>query len=126
MQFAGGVGGVWVTHLMFSQPILQASTKPRTGIGMWVSELVSTILLLFVIRLAIKHASEKVAILIAMTVTAGYWFTSSTFFANPAVALARGFTNTFVGIMPANVFGFITAELLAVVVVCFLLKGRDD
>lgn len=126
MQFTGGVGGVWVTHLMFSQPILQASTKPRTGIGMWVSELVSTILLLFVIRLAIKHASEKVAILIAMTVTAGYWFTSSTFFANPAVALARGFTNTFVGIMPANVFGFITAELLAVVVVCFLLKGRDD
>jgi glycerol uptake facilitator-like aquaporin len=125
-QFTGAISGVWLTHFIFAQPILQVSTHARSGISMWVSELVSTMILLLVIRLAIQHASDKVAILVAMTVTAGYWFTSSTFFANPAVALARGFTETFVGIMPADIVGFIAAQLIAVVIVCMLTKTKTS
>ena len=121
-QFTGGVAGVWLTHVMFAQPIIQISTNARSGPSMWVSELVSTLILLSVIRIGVKHASDNVAMLVAMTVTAGYWFTSSTFFANPAVAVARGFTNTFVGIMPADIVGFIAAQLAAVMIVCILAK----
>lgn len=121
-QLSGGVVGVWLTHLLFDLPILQASMNPRTGPGIWVSELVSTLCLLGVIWLGVKYANEKVAMLVATVVTAGYWFTSSTFFANPAVALARGFTDTFVGIMPAHVPAFIAAQLLAATIVCLMIK----
>jgi glycerol uptake facilitator-like aquaporin len=120
-QLAGAISGVWLTHLLFSLPIIQTSTKPRTGLGIWVSEFVATLILLFVIRLGIKYANEKIAMLVAMTVTAGYWFTSSTFFANPAVALARSLTNTFVGIAPADVLGFVVAQLAAVIIICLLV-----
>ncbi len=113
-QFLGAISGVWLTHMMFNLPILALSTKPRAGLGIWVSELVSTLILLTVIRLASKNSPEKIPMLVTMTVTAGYWFTSSTFFANPAVTLARSLTNTFVGINPADVIGFISAQLLAV------------
>ncbi len=123
-QLSGGVVGVWLTHLLFDLPILQASMNPRTGTGIWVSELVSTLCLLGVIWLGVKYANEKVAMLVATVVTAGYWFTSSTFFANPAVSLARGFTDTFVGIMPAHVPAFIAAEILAVAIVCLLIKVK--
>jgi len=112
-QFSGAMAGIYLTHLMFSLPILQTSTKPRTGLGIWVSELVSTLILLAVIRIGDKEAKERIPMLVACTVTAGYWFTSSTFFANPAVAVARSMTNTFVGIAPADVFGFVLAEILA-------------
>jgi glycerol uptake facilitator-like aquaporin len=121
-QIAGAISGVWLTHLLFSLPIIQTSTKPRTGLGIWVSEFVATLILLFVIRLGIKYANEKIAMLVAMTVTAGYWFTSSTFFANPAVALARSLTNTFVGIAPADVLGFVVAQLAAVIIICLLVR----
>ena len=123
-QFAGAIAGVWLTHVMFSLPIIQASTKPRHGLGIWVSEFFATLILLSVIRLGIKYANEKVAILVAMTVTAGYWFTSSTFFANPAVTLARSLTNTFVGIAPADVLGFVSAQLAAVFLVCLLIEAE--
>ena len=119
-QMSGAISGVWLTHLMFSLPIIQASTKARHGLGIWVSEFIATLILLGVIRLGIKYANEKVAILVAMTVTAGYWFTSSTFFANPAVTLARSLTNTFVGIAPADIFGFVSAQLLAVILICLI------
>jgi len=123
-QLSGGVVGVWVTHVLFDLRVMQLSTNPRSSVGIWVSELVSTLALLGVIWLGVKVASEKVAILVAMSVTAGYWFTSSTFFANPAVALARGFTNTFVGIMPADVPAFIAAQILAVIIICFIIKTK--
>ena len=113
-QFTGAISGIWLTHLMFSLPIIQESTKARNGLGIWVSELVSTLVLLAVIRLGDKSAKDQMPMLVAMTVTAGYWFTSSTFFANPAVVFARSLTNTFVGIAPQDVQGFVTAELLAV------------
>jgi glycerol uptake facilitator-like aquaporin len=112
-QFTGAIAGIWLTHLMFSLPIIQESTKVRTGLGIWASEFISTLVLLSVIRIGDKEAKDRVPTLVALTVTAGYWFTSSTFFANPAVALARSLTNTFVGIAPNDVLGFVVAEVLA-------------
>ena len=113
-QFTGAISGIWLTHIMFSLPLIQESTKARTGLGIWVSELVSTLVLLSVIYIGDKQTKDKVPMLVALTVTAGYWFTSSTFFSNPAVAVARSFTNTFVGIAPSSVFGFVVVEVIAV------------
>ena len=124
-QIVGAISGVWLTHVMFALPIIQTSTKPRHGLGIWLSELVATLVLLSVIRLGLKYANEKVAMLVALTVTAGYWFTSSTFFANPAVTLARSLTNTFVGIHPADILGFILAQLLAVLLICLIKLDKS-
>jgi glycerol uptake facilitator-like aquaporin len=123
-QFSGAIAGVWLTHLMFGLPILQQSDNARTGVGILVSEFISTLVLLGVIYLGVKYAKEKIAMLVALTVTAGYWFTSSTFFANPAVAIARSLTNTFVGIAPADVIGFIAAQLLAVVLISLIVVKK--
>ena len=112
-QFTGAIAGIGLTHLMFGLTIIQESTKVRTGVGIWVSEIISALVLLSVIRIGDQEAKDKVPMLVALTVTAGYWFTSSTFFANPAVAFARSFTNTFVGIAPQNVYEFWGAEMLA-------------
>jgi glycerol uptake facilitator-like aquaporin len=124
-QFSGAITGIWLTHVMFSLPLIQESTKVRAGIGIWVSEFVSTLVLLSVIRIGDQEAKDRVPMLVALTVTAGYWFTSSTFFANPAVALARGFTNTFVGIAPNDVLGFVVAEVLAALVIVVMLKRKN-
>ena len=121
-QFTGAIAGIWLTHLMFSLPIIQESTKVRTGLGIWISEFVSTLVLLSVIRIGDQEAKDRVPMLVALTVTAGYWFTSSTFFANPAVAVARSLTNTFVGIAPNDVFGFVLAEILAALVMVGLFS----
>ncbi len=115
-QFTGAIAGIWLMHLMFSLPIIQESTKVRTGLGIWISEFVSTLVLLSVIRIGDQEVKDRVPMLVALTVTAGYWFTSSTFFANPAVAVARSLTNTFVGIAPNDVFGFVLAEILPALV----------
>jgi glycerol uptake facilitator-like aquaporin len=125
-QFTGAITGIWMTHVMFSLPIIQESTKVRTGLGIWVSEFISTLVLLAVIRLGVKEANDKVPMLVALTVTAGYWFTSSTFFANPAVAIARSFTNTFVGIAPSDVLGFVLAELGAAIVLLLVLRKSNS
>ncbi|HAJ70823.1 MAG TPA: aquaporin family protein, partial [Methylophilaceae bacterium] len=121
-QCIGAILGVWLTHLMFGLSLIEVSSKPRNGVGQWLSELVSTMILLTLIRLALKYASEKVAMLIAMTVTAGYWFTSSTFFANPAVTIARTLTDTFVGIAPADLLLFISAQFVALLFTVFWMK----
>jgi glycerol uptake facilitator-like aquaporin len=121
-QFSGAIVGVWAAHFIFGLSVLQTSNKPRNGAGIWLSEFLSTLILLLVVRLSIKYANEKVALLVAMTVTAGYWFTSSTFFANPAVTLARSLTNTFVGIAPADVVAFVLAQLVATFLVSILMK----
>lgn len=128
-QFSGAIAGVWLTHLLFGLPILQSSDNARNGAGIWASELVSTLVLLGVIYLGVKAAKDKetdnkVPMLVALTVTAGYWFTSSTFFANPAVTIARSLTNTFVGIAPADILGFISAQLLAILIICLIIKGE--
>ena len=124
-QFSGAITGVWTTHFIFGLQILQTSNKPRNSAGIWLSEFLSTLILLAVINLAIKYANEKIPILVAMTVTSGYWFTSSTFFANPAVTLARCLTNTFVGIAPADVLGFVLAQLAAVLFITILFKSES-
>lgn len=124
-QFSGAIAGVWLTHLMFHQALLQISTHVRSGAAQMLSELVSTLILLTVIRLGLKHAPDKIPMLVALTVTAGYWFTASTFFANPAVTLARSLTDTFVGIAPANVAGFVLAQLLAVLILMFCTKNNN-
>ena len=125
-QITGAIAGVWLTHILFNLPVIQASAKHRHGLGIWVSEFVSTIILLSVIYLGVKFAKDKVPMLVALTVTAGYWFTSSTFFANPAVTAARSLTNTFVGIAPTDVLGFIAAQLLALMMVCLIVKVKND
>ena len=121
-QFTGAIVGIWLTHFIFSLPILQESSKVRTGMGMWASEFFSTLILLSVIYLGDRSAKDRIPMLVALTVTAGYWFTSSTFFANPAVTVARSLTNTFVGIAPADTLGFIAAQIVAVVVLALFLK----
>ena len=105
---------------MFNLPVIQESSKVRNGLGIWLSEFISTLILLSVIRMGVKQANERVPMLVALTVTAGYWFTSSTFFSNPAVTLARSFTDTFVGIQPSDVTGFKVSESLAVLVIILI------
>lgn len=124
-QISGAILGIWLTHYMFGLIILQESTKSRSGPGIWFSEFLSTLILLSVIRIGDREAKDRVPMLVALTVTAGYWFTSSTFFANPAVALARSFTNTFVGIAPNDVLGFVIAEVLAALVMMALLRRQS-
>ena len=112
-QFIGGILGVWLTHAMFALPIIQASTKARTGLAQWLSELIATLILLLSIYLGVKQAPEKVPMIVALIVTASYWFTASTFFANPAVTVARSFSDTFAGIAPGHVLGFVVAQIAA-------------
>jgi len=121
-QISGGIAGVWLTHYLYALPILQASHKVRTGGTQWTSELVAAALLLLAIKLSLEHAREKVALVVAMLVTAGYWFTSSTFFANPAVTIARALTDTFAGIRPEDIPAFIVAQLLALLLVLMATK----
>ena len=121
-QTLGAILGVFVVHLMFALPILQTSTKVRSGFGIWFSELLATLILLSVINIGVKYAKKQVALLVALTVTAGYWFTSSTFFCNPAVTIARSLTNTFVGIQLSNVLLFISAQIVATFIFILLVK----
>ena len=115
VQCAGGVAGSWLAHLMFEQPVLQASTHIRTGGAQWLAEAVATFGLILSILGAIR-AQANVAIVVALWITAAYWFTASTSFANPAVALARGFSDTFAGIRPIDLPGFWVAQLIGAVV----------
>ncbi len=111
-QVVGGVAGVWAAHFMFAQAILQASTTARGGPSQWFAEAVATFGLVATILAVRKHRPDMVAAAVGLYITAGYWFTSSTSFANPAVTIARGFTDTFAGIAPANVAGFIAAQIV--------------
>ena len=121
-QITGAIMGVWMTHLMFNLPIVQTSTKIRTGLGVWVSEVIATVILLTVIYLGLKYAKKHIPMIVALTVTAGYWFTSSTFFCNPAVTFARSLTDTFVGIAPQNILGFVISQLIALIITLQVTK----
>ena len=110
-QIAGGLPGVWAAHLMFNAPILQLSTKARTGVGQWTGEFIATFGLVFVILGTIRHRPQVVPASVALYIVAAYWFTSSTSFANPAITLARALTDTFAGIAPADAPAFIVAQL---------------
>jgi glycerol uptake facilitator-like aquaporin len=125
-QICGGVIGVWITHAMFDLPIMQFSSKVRSGVPQWISECLATGVLLATIHLGLRNAADRVPLLVALIVTAGYWFTASTFFANPAVTIARALSNTFAGIQPADVAGFIAAQLLACVIVCGCVRRKPN
>ena len=110
VQFIGGTLGTWAAHAMFDLPLLQLSTTLRTGPSQWLAEAIATFGLILAILGAI-NARANVALTVAAYITAAYWFTASTSFANPAVALARALTDTFAGIRPADLPGFILAQI---------------
>ena len=129
VQVVGAIGGVWLAHIMFDLPVLQTSVHMRTGIGQWVGEFVATFGLIALILSGIRHNANAVAYMVAAYITGAYWFTSSTSFANPAVTLARSMTNTFAGIGPNDVFGFVIAQLAGAAAAAALLPwllGRAD
>ena len=109
-QVAGGLVGTVVVHTMFELPLWQVATTIRTGTGQWLAEGVATFGLILTI-LGTLRAGGNIAVTVAAYITAAYWFTASTSFANPAVALARAFSNTFAGIRPVDLPGFWMAEV---------------
>ena len=111
VQVASGILGVWTTHLMFGRPILELSVKARTGIGQWAGEFVATAGLIVTIIGTSRHRPDAIAAAVALYITAAYWFTSSTSFANPAITVARSLSDSFAGIAPADVPGFVAAQL---------------
>lgn len=115
-QILGGVLGVWVAHLMFAEVVFQASTTVRTGGSQWFAEGVATFGLVLTILATLKTRQSAVAMAVGLYITAAYWFTASTSFANPAVTVARGLSDTFAGIRPVDVPGFVVAQLVAAVV----------
>ncbi len=123
IQIPSAILGVWLAHLMFDLSILQSSTTMhRTGVAQWSSEIIATIGLLFVIFGGLYSKPDAVPTLVALYITGAYWYTSSTSFANPAVTIARGFTDTFAGIYPGHIFAFIAAQIVAVGIAHFTLK----
>jgi len=111
-QVAGAVFGVLLAHAMFDLPLAQMSAKVRTGPGQWISEFVATSGLVFVILGALRSRPDGIPVLVGLYITAAYWFTASTSFANPAVTIARSFTDTFAGIAVADAPAFIVAQIV--------------
>jgi len=109
-QLAGALAGVWVAHAMFGEAVFQVSEKLRPGAALMFSEVVATFGLLMTILGCVRHRPGAVPYAVAVYIVAAYWFTASTSFANPAVAVARSLTNTFAGIRPQDVPGFIGAQ----------------
>ena len=114
-QLIGAVLGVWLAHLMFAEPVLQISLKERAGFSQAISEFVATFGLIATILGVAHKRADTVPWAVGLYITAAYWFTASTSFANPAVALARALTDSFSGIAPANVPAFIAAEALGAI-----------
>ena len=121
-QIVGGILGTIVAHAMFALPLLDASLKMRTGGAQWLAEGVAAFGLIATILAGIRFERASVPWLVGLYITAAYWFTSSTSFANPAVAIARSLTNTFSGIRPVDLPGFIAAELCGAVASLLLMN----
>jgi glycerol uptake facilitator-like aquaporin len=121
-QLAGAFGGVVVAHVMFGEPLIEASTHARAGTAQMISELVATFGLLSVIWGCSRRKPEVVPWAVGLFITSAYWFTASTSFANPAVTLARAATDTFAGIRPADVLGFIFAQCLGAAAATILFR----
>lgn len=125
-QLIGATLGAWLAHLMFDTSILQFSTRDRSGAGQWIAEGVATFGLVLVV---LRAPAARAAAMVAAYIGAAYWFTASTSFANPAAAFGRMFSDSFAGIAPASVPGFVIAELLgacAALLVDRLLRGSRD
>jgi glycerol uptake facilitator-like aquaporin len=111
-QVAGAIAGVWAAHLMFELPLWQLSITARTGPGQWLAEAVATFGLLLTIFGCVARTPAAVPYAVGLYITAAYWFTASTSFANPAVTIARSLSDTFAGIAPSGVLAFIAAQLV--------------
>ncbi len=121
-QVLGAIAGVWAAHLMFELPLWQFSTTVRAGPGQWLAESVATFGLLLTIFGCVARTPAAVPYAVGLYIVSAYWFTASTSFANPAVTIARSFSDTFAGIAPAGVIAFITAQLIGMAVA--VLVGR--
>lgn len=111
-QIIGALAGAMLAHAMFDQPLIQAAQNIRTGPAQWLSEGVATFGLVFTILVGLKSAPQAIPWLVGLYITAAYWFTASTSFANPAVAIGRSITDTFSGIQPIDLTGFVIAQLV--------------
>jgi len=129
VQIAAGIAGALVAHIMFELDLVQVSSTTRTGVGQWVAESIATFGLVMTILGCLKSRPDAVPYAVGLFITAGYWFTASTSFANPAVTIARSFTDTFSGIYLPHVPGFIVAQILGAVlatwVMGFLMDQED-
>ena len=125
-QLAFGILGAWAAHLMFSLPTLQLSVKARTGLGQWTGEFIATFGLILTILGTVRFRPAWVPATVAAYITAAYWFTSSTSFANPAITVARSMTNSFAGIAPHDVLPFIVAQLLGAGCAALLARPLFD
>jgi glycerol uptake facilitator-like aquaporin len=130
VQIAGGMGGTMMAHAMFALPLVDASLKMRTGAAQWLAEGVAAFGLIATILAGLRFDRAAIPWLVGLYITAAYWFTSSTSFANPAVAIARSMTNTFSGIRSVDLPGFIGAELcgavLALMFMSWLLRPAGE
>jgi glycerol uptake facilitator-like aquaporin len=122
VQIVGAVLGVWTAHLMFDLSVLQLSQTVRTGPGQWFAEAVACFGLVFTILATLRFRPDFVPAAVGLYITAAYWFTASTSFANPAVTIARSLSNTFAGIAPADAPGFILAQLAGALVALALAR----
>jgi glycerol uptake facilitator-like aquaporin len=121
-QIVGGIIGVWAAHLMFELPVWQVSLQARTGAGQWLAEFVATFgLLLTILGCAARNASA-IPYAVGLYITAAYWFTASTSFANPAVTIARSLSDTFAGIAPSGVGSFIAAQFAGMLAAVLLAR----
>jgi glycerol uptake facilitator-like aquaporin len=110
-QVIGAIAGVWAAHLMFELPIWQSATTARTGLGQWFAEAIATFGLLLTIFGCLARTPAAIPYAVGLYITAAYWFTASTSFANPAVTIARALSDTYAGIAPGGVLAFILAQL---------------
>lgn len=111
-QLVGAIAGVWAAHAMFAMPIIELSTKSRAGLPQMFAEVIATFGLLVIVLRGARYRPDSVPWTVACYITAAYWFTASTSFANPAVTIARSMTESFAGISPSNVLGFCAAQLV--------------
>ncbi len=125
-QVSGGIAGVLIAHVMFDIPLIYPSTTVREGMGQWVGEFVATFGLIGTILGCQKNRSDALPYAVGLYIIAAYWFTSSTSFANPAVTIARGFSNTFAGILPNDVAAFVAVQLVAAVIATFFFHWLFD
>ena len=121
-QILGCLLGVMLANFMFDLPLIELSRKAMLGVNIFIAELIATFGLIFIIFGSLKNGTVAVAASVATYITAGYWFTSSTSFANPAVALARTFTDTFTGINYLNTPTYIVAEILGALLALFIIQ----
>jgi glycerol uptake facilitator-like aquaporin len=122
-QLAGAALGAWLAHAMFDLTILQFSSRVRSGAGQWLAEAVATAGLLLVI---LRAPSGRASAMVAAWIGAAYWFTASTSFANPAAAFGRMFSDSFAGIAPASVIGFVAAEFIGAGIGVAIHRGLGD